>query len=235
MAVNLSFQNAKILFCSKLGDKNCEKALRFLTQSCSNVAICTGDWGDDIPPEMLSWSGDYILSYMSKWIIPESVLKRASSAAINFHPGPPSRPGAASVNYALYDGDKEFGVTCHYMTSKVDSGKIIMTRKFPVFESDNVSSLLKRSHEELLELFIEIVSTLKEGKDLPESADTWNRENFHTRKDINGQLRRIPADISKEELERRIRATLFENWKPYLAIHGIKFVMETGNRETDNP
>jgi len=222
----LSFKDAKVLFCSKSGDENCEKALSFLTQSCSNVTVCTGDWGDDIPREMFSWEGDYILSYTSKWIIPEFVLKRAESGAINFHPAPPTRPGAACANYALYEGDNEFGVTCHHMISKVDSGKIILTRKFPIFESDNVSSLLKRSHEKLLELFIEIVSILKEGKDLPESTEIWNRENFHTRKDINENLRRIPADISKEELEKRIRATLFGDWKPYLVIHGIKFFME---------
>jgi len=222
----MGFKDAKILFCSKFGDENCEKALCFLKQNCSNVTVCTGDWGDDIPPEMFSWAGDYIFSYMSKWVIPESVLKRAGSCAINFHPAPPSRPGAACVNYALYDGDNEYGVTCHHMTSKVDSGRIIMTRKFPVFEYDNVRSLLKRSHEKLLELFIEIVSILREGKDLPESAEVWNRANFHTRKDINESLRRITADINKEELERRIRATLFEDWKPYVLIHGIKFVME---------
>ena len=225
------FRNAKILFCTKTGDENCEKALCFLKQKCLNVTVCAGDWGDDIPPEMFLWAGDYILSFMSKWVIPESILKRAVSSAINFHPAPPSRPGAACVNYALYDGDIEYGVTCHHMTFKVDSGKIIMTRRFPVFESDNVSSLLKRSHEKLLELFIEIVSILSEGKDLPESTEVWNRKNFHTRNDINENLRRITADINKEELERRIRATLFEGWKPYVEIHGIRFNMEGKDRD----
>ncbi|MCL2147316.1 MAG: hypothetical protein FWH52_05870 [Synergistaceae bacterium] len=222
----MDFYDAKVLFCSKSGDENCEKALYFLTQNCSNVTICTGDWGDEIPPIMFSWVGDYILSYMSKWIIPESVLKNACLGAINFHPGPPSRPGAAGVNYALYDGDREFGVTCHHMAPKVDDGKIIMTKKFPINGSDNVSSLLKRSHEKLLELFFDIVSILVGGKYLPESTEKWDRTNFHTRNDLNENLRRIPADISKEELARRIRATFFNEWKPYLVIHGVKFYMD---------
>ena len=227
----MNFQDAKILFCSKSGDENCEKALHFLEQNCSNVIACRGDWGDDIPPEMFSWTGDYIFSYMSKWVIPESVLKRADSCAINFHPAPPSRPGAACVNYALYDGDNEYGVTCHHMTSKVDAGKIIMTKKFPILGSDNVSSLLNRSHNKLLELFIEIVSILKEGKDLPESKEIWNRTNFHTRKDINEKLRRITADISREEFDKRVRATLFEDWRPYVLIHGVRFIMENKDRD----
>ena len=221
----LNFYDARVLFCSKSDDENCEKALNFLMQNCSNVTVCIGDWGDSIPPMMFSWSGEYILSYTSKWIIPESILKNASLAAINFHPAPPSRPGAACANFALYDGDTEFGVTCHHMIPLVDSGKIIVARKFPIFESDNVSSLLNRSHEELLKLFIEIVTILKEGKNLPESDEVWNRKNFHTRDELNGNLRRISADISKEELERRIRATLYNEWKPYIVIHGVKFYM----------
>ncbi|MCL1875130.1 MAG: hypothetical protein FWF87_02580 [Synergistaceae bacterium] len=222
----MSFYDTKVLFCSKSDDENCWQALNYLTRNCSNVTVCTGDWGDDIPSEMFSWTGDYILSYMSKWIIPESVLKNARIGAINFHPGPPERPGASCANYALYDGDSEFGVTCHHMTSKVDAGKIIMTKRFPIHESDDVSSLLKRSHGVLLELFCDMVSILKEGKNLPESSETWDRKNFHTRNDLNENLRRISADISKEELERIVRATLFNEWRPYLKIHGIKFVME---------
>jgi len=222
----LNFNEAKVLFCSKSDDENCEKALYFLRQNCSNVTVCTGDWGDEIPSEMFSWTGDYIFSYMSKWIIPESVLNRANALTINFHPAPPSRPGAASANYALYEGDKEFGVTCHYITSKVDSGKIIMTKKFHIFDYDNVSSLLKRTHEKLLELFIEIVTIIKEGRDLPECDEIWNRSNFHKRNDLNENLRRIPADVSIEEFERRIRATVFNEWKPYIVIHGVKFFME---------
>jgi methionyl-tRNA formyltransferase len=224
--VNLSFHDAKVLFCSKSNDENCEKALYFLTQNCSNVTVCVGDWGDDIPSEMLSWAGDFILSYMSKWIIPESVLKSASLGAINFHPGPPSHPGAAGANYALYDEDSEFGATCHHMEPKVDAGKIIMTKRFPILESDNVNSLLKRTHETLFEFFFEIVSILIEGKNLPVSAEKWDRTKFHTRSELNENLRRIPTDISKEELSRRIRATLFNEWKPYLVIHGVKFIMK---------
>lgn len=222
----MSFDNAKVLFCSKSNDESCGQALNYLTQNCSNVTVCTGDWGDDIPSEVFSWRGDYLLSYMSKWIIPESVLEKARIGAINFHPGPPGRPGAACANYALYERDSEFGVTCHYMTSKVDDGKIIMTKKFPIYESDDVCTLLKRSHGKLLELFYDIVSILKENRDLPESSEMWDRTNFHTRKDLNENLRRVSVDISKEELERIVRATLFNEWRPYLKIHGVKFSME---------
>lgn len=227
----MGFYDAKVLFCSKSGDENCEKALEYLKQNCSNLTICMGDWGDVIPPEMYSWAGDYILSFMSKWIIPESVLKKAQRGAINFHPGPPSHPGAACANYALYDGDSEFGVTCHHMTPKVDSGKIIMTRKFPIHASDNVSSLLERTHGETLKLFFDIITIIREGNNLPESTETWDRTNFHTRNDLNENLRKISADVSEEEFKRIVRATLFNEWKPYLMIHGVKFVMEEDNEQ----
>lgn len=222
----MTFRNARVLFCSKSDGWICERALSFLRMNCENLTVCTGDWGDKLPEQMLSWRGDYIISFMSKWIIPKSVLDSAQVAAINFHPAPPARPGAACANFALYDGDKKYGVTCHHMTEKVDSGDIIMTKKFPILESDTVASLLSRTHDSLLDLFFDVVCLLAEDKPLPKSGEKWKQKNFHTRKDLNEGLRKIPLDVSEQELARRIRATSFENWKPYLYLHGVKFLME---------
>lgn len=222
----MNLRKANVLFCSKSGDANCESALKFLRENCDEITACMGGWGDEMPNEMLSWRGDYIISFMSKWIIPSSLLERAEIAAINFHPAPPARPGAACANFALYDGDTEYGATCHHMETKVDSGKIIKTKKFPILEDDDVESLLERTHDCLLKLFFDVMLVLIDGRPLPESAERWVRENFHTRKDLNEGLRKIPPDVSESELKRRIRATSFGDWKPYLEIHGVKFIME---------
>ena len=42
-----------------------------------------------LPKEILSWSGDYILSYRNLYFLPKELLSAASKFAINFHPGPP--------------------------------------------------------------------------------------------------------------------------------------------------
>src|SRR4029078_1287121 len=46
-------------------------------------------------------------------ILRSVILGAANIAAINFHTGPPEWPGRGSCSFALYGGDKLFGVTSH--------------------------------------------------------------------------------------------------------------------------
>ena len=55
------------------------------------------------------------------------------------------------------DDDNRFGVTVHLMNEKVDSGKILSTKSFPITKKDNLFSLLNRTHNNLFKLFIEFV------------------------------------------------------------------------------
>ena len=82
-----------ILFLGKEDDKFCEKAQCFVKNNFKNSDVFLGKWGDSFPDRINSWQGDYIISYLSRWIIPNSILSRARKAAINFHPGSPEYPG----------------------------------------------------------------------------------------------------------------------------------------------
>jgi methionyl-tRNA formyltransferase len=108
-------------------------AVSFCRQHFSDMTVCIGSWGDPIPEEMKNWEGDYIVSFLSRWIVPEKVLKSAAMASINFHPAPPEYPGVGCYNFALYNEDATYGVTCHHMAPKVDSGNIIDVMRFPLF------------------------------------------------------------------------------------------------------
>src|SRR4030095_109021 len=90
------------------------------------------------PQDLHNWKGDLIISYLSQWIIPQLLLEKAAVAALNFHPGPPEYPGIGCTNFAIYDNVDEFGVTCHHMAARVDTGKIIAVKRFPVYESETV-------------------------------------------------------------------------------------------------
>jgi hypothetical protein len=78
-----------ILFIGKKNDFFCECAMEFVKLHFSEHEILLGKKGEPFPEEAGWWRGDYIVSYLSPWIIPEHLLKRASKASINFHPGPP--------------------------------------------------------------------------------------------------------------------------------------------------
>ena len=99
-------------------------------------------------------------------------------AALNFHPGPPEYPGIGCTNFAVYDGANEFGITCHHMLSKVDTGDIIAVKRFPVFESDTVFTITQRCYSYIINLFYEIFYLLMNGKALPVSEEQWKRKPY---------------------------------------------------------
>ena len=213
--------NISLLFLGKADDSDCARALEFCHRNFARVKFCLGKWGDPLTDEIRQWEGDYIISFLSRWVIPEELLKRAKKAAINFHPAPPEYPGIGCTNFALYENAREYGVTCHHMAAKVDTGRIISVRRFPVYPDDGVAELLKRTYENQIALFFEVAQSMAEGKDLPVSNETWSRPPF-TRKQFN-ELFIVTRDMPKEEIARRVRAVSYRHWQPYVEIEGFKF------------
>lgn len=212
---------SSILFLGKADDKNCGVALEYLRQNFSQVTDHLGRWGDPFPKSLHTWQGDYIISYLSRWVVPQSLLNHAMIAAINFHPAPPEYPGIGCNNFALYEDAKEYGVTCHYMSAKVDTGRIIKVNRFPIFPEDGVDELLERTYEHQLALFMEIAQIILKGEKLPSSNEFWTRQPF-SRKQFN-ELFRITPDMGREEVLRRIRAISYKSWQPYMEFLGLKF------------
>jgi len=195
----------KILFIGKENDTYCREAADFVSLHFENTTIVTGKRGDDFPEEAKKWKGDIIISYLSQWIIPRAVLENAGMAALNFHPGPPEYPGIGCTNFAIYNREKIFGVTCHHMAAQVDTGKIVAVKRFPLFEDDTVYSITWRCYAIILALFYEIFYTIIQVEPLPESIEHWNRKPF-LRKELD-DLCRLTPDMNSEETERRIKAT----------------------------
>ena len=211
-----------VLFLGKSSDKHCQKALEFCQENFITVSAYLGKWGDRLPEEVRRWKGDYIVSYLSRWIVPSSVLESAQVAAINFHPASPEYPGIGCNNFALYENARTYGVTCHTMASKVDTGQIIAVTRFPVLPEDDVRSLLLRTYDHQLSLFQDIVKTILAGNKLPVSSEKWARKPF-TREEFN-ELSKITPEMSAEEVARRIRATSFGVWQPTVEIAGYSFM-----------
>lgn len=211
-----------VLFVGKQNDPCGEQARAYLAQTFPEVTAVLGRRGDPLPSEVQDWRGDMIVSYLSPWIIPSPVLKQASVAAINFHPGPPDYPGIGCTNFAIYREEKVFGVTCHHMDPTVDTGSIIAVRRFPLLPSDSVYSLTQRCYAEILALSYDIFGRLALGQSLPESDEKWTRKPYR-RSQLNA-LCRIEPDMDFSEVRRRVRATTFPGAPgAYVEIAGIRF------------
>jgi methionyl-tRNA formyltransferase len=210
-----------LLFLGKADDPYCERALAYCQSHFHPVVSCLGRWGDALPEEARSWRGDYIISYLSRWIVPATLLASAGKAAINLHPASPAYPGIGCNNFALYENAREYGVTCHHMAPNVDAGPIIAVRTFPILPDDNVATLLGRTYENQIALFLEIAALMAEGRDLPISNERWARRPF-TRREFN-ELFKITPGMTQEEIARRVRAVSYEGFQPYLDLGGYRF------------
>jgi methionyl-tRNA formyltransferase len=174
----------------------------------THANIFSGSRKDKLPPEVVNWKGDLMISFISSWIYPASLLQNAALAAINFHPGSPEYPGTGCTNFAVYEGAKEYGVTCHYMNASVDSGKIIAVKRFDIKKEDTVYSITQHCYKLIEEMFYEIMQGLLSGKEFPRSDETWKRKPF-TRKQLD-ELCTIRPDMTEEEIRLRIKATTYK-------------------------
>lgn len=197
-----------VLFLCKKDNEYAGRATAFVQQHFPVHTVFSGGRKDKLPADVLNWKGDLLISFISPWIYPASLLTSASVAAINFHPGSPEYPGTGCTNFAIYNGEKEYGITCHHMNATVDSGNIIQVKRFPVSEEDTVYGVTQHCYKLIEESFYEMMGLLLSGKPLPVTNEQWKRKPY-TRKQLD-ELCTITPEMSEEEINRRIKATTYK-------------------------
>jgi methionyl-tRNA formyltransferase len=196
----------RILFLTKRKPL-AEDAAELIMLHSNSAEIIYGNINDPFPEHILSREFDYVISYISPWIIPKVVLDNAKIAAINFHPGPPEYPGIGCTNFAIYNGEKEYGITVHHMNEKVDTGDIITVERFPILEQDTVYTLTQRCYAYIFVSFCKILPQVLADDLLGKSNEKWKRKPF-TRGELNW-LCVISKDMTEDEIERRLKATTY--------------------------
>lgn len=217
-------QEFRVLFLGKKDNLFAERAADFISRHFRHPVIFFGSRHDKLPGEVLNWRGDLLISFISSWIIPDTLLQNVSYAAINFHPGSPEYPGTGCTNFAIYNGEKEYGVTCHYMKATVDTGNIIAVKRFSLKEEDTVYSVTQHCYGLIEELFYEIMDGILQGRSLPSSPEQWKRKPY-TRKQLD-ELCCIKPGMTEEEIERRIKATTYKGPWAYTKIGSKIFKLQ---------
>ena len=186
--------------------------------------------GEQLPHNVLNWTGDYIFAFRSLAIVPMETVKSASLAAVNFHPGPPEFPGSGCTNFALYEESDSFGVTAHLIEEVVDSGRILAFRRFPIAFEDDVVSLTRKTHSELFilasSLIAEALSDYKWIKRISAGGNTvahWS--GTRRRASALNELSNVPPTITAEELEKRVRAFHHPKFPLSVTLHGRRFLL----------
>jgi methionyl-tRNA formyltransferase len=165
-----------------------------------------------------------LVAFVTPVIVPGSVLSQLGYGAFNFHPGPPSYPGWAPSHFALYDRAEEFGVTMHAMVEQVDAGPIIEFASFPIPPHTSVLGLEGLAYAHLAFMFWRMAKWLASDLVPPPALPMQWANRKYSRKNYRAMCD-IPLDISKSELERRLKifGGNYFGVAPTIRLHGVEF------------
>ncbi len=98
-------------------------------------------------------------------MLPEVVWSMPRMGTFNLHASLlPQYRGAAPINWAVINGETQTGVTTFFLSHEIDTGKIILQRRLPILDGDDVGKV----HDSLMvmgaDLVKETVNLLLEGK-----------------------------------------------------------------------
>lgn len=97
-------------------------------------------------------------------MIPDAVINLPPKNTINVHGSLlPKYRGAAPMQYSILNGDETAGVTVMYVTSKLDSGDIILSESLSVGENETLGELSKRLADLGAEALIKAMDEIESG------------------------------------------------------------------------
>ena len=111
----------------------------------------------EIAPELIA-----VVAYGK--ILPKSVLDYPKYGCVNVHVSLlPKYRGAAPMQRAIIEGEKETGVTIMYMAEGVDTGDIIAAEAFPIGAEDDFEAIHDRSAEVGARLLVKTIKDIADG------------------------------------------------------------------------
>ncbi len=98
-------------------------------------------------------------------MLPEVVWNMPPMGTINVHGSLlPQYRGAAPINWAIINGEKETGVTTFKLQHEIDTGNILMQAKMPIGENETAGEVHDRMKEIGAQLLVKTVQELSLGQ-----------------------------------------------------------------------
>ena len=98
-------------------------------------------------------------------ILPDRLLSIPRFGSINLHPSLlPKYRGAAPIQWALLNGDKETAVTTIILSKRIDSGSILLQELVDIKEDDNYGTLSDRLSKLGSKIVVKTIDGIESGK-----------------------------------------------------------------------
>jgi methionyl-tRNA formyltransferase len=97
-------------------------------------------------------------------MLPELVWNMPRLGSVNLHGSLlPQYRGAAPINWAVINGEKETGVTTFKLQHEIDTGEILLQESFPIGENETAGEVHDRMKEVGARVLVETVRGLADG------------------------------------------------------------------------
>lgn len=178
-------------------------------------------------------------------MLPEVVWSMPELGSFNIHGSLlPQYRGAAPINWAIINGEKETGVTSFFLKHEIDTGDMIFQSRVPILEEDDFGSVYEKLKYEGAKLALRTVQAIEQNdvQPLPQAASgdikhapkifketceiNWNQPAEKVRDFIRG-LSPYPAAWT------RIGDKSFKIFKSEV-LENAAYTSEPGQIETDN-
>jgi UDP-4-amino-4-deoxy-L-arabinose formyltransferase/UDP-glucuronic acid dehydrogenase (UDP-4-keto-hexauronic acid decarboxylating) len=132
---------------------------------------------------------DIIFSFYYRNLIAPSILDIPKYGSLNLHGSLlPKYRGRCPVNWVILKGEKETGVTLHYMTPRPDDGDIVIQNKVSISPDDTAMTLHGKLKEAAGKMLDEILPLIKIGKAPRRSQDDSLATYFGGRGPQDGEI-----------------------------------------------
>jgi methionyl-tRNA formyltransferase len=199
-------------------------------------------------PELAEWIHaqriDLLLNVHSLFLIHPAVAAAPRIGSFNLHPGPlPHYAGLDTPSWAIYNGEREYGVTVHWMDAGIDTGAVAYEARFAVEDDETGLSLSAKCVRFGVPLVDHLIADAdRDPRSIPVLLqDSARRRYFKRQPPQDGWL---AWDKSVRDVDAFVRAadfTPFESpWgHPRAALNRMQFgvvkVAATGERSTEAP
>jgi len=184
---------------------------------------------------------DLIVSIAYDQIFRGPALRVAKTGTINLHAGLlPAYRGRNVINWAIINGEKEVGLTSHFINEGIDSGDLLIQNTLPIGWRDDYNTMLKKVQEALPKLAVETCSsivnnayarvpqpedraTYMPGREEGDEWIDWSDKSINIYNKIRGITRPGPGAVSIHNGKRVtiLRAEYELDWPDYAATPGV--------------
>ena len=178
------------------------------------VKLCAEKWGipvfqpervrrPEVSERLRQEGADLIVVAAFGQILSQEILDMPAHGAVNVHASLlPKYRGAAPIQWAVINGEKESGVTIMQMDAGLDTGDILLQRAVPLEEGETAESLYDKLAVLGGELLVEALPQIEAGTLSPAAQDPAA---MSYAKMLHKEMGNIDWNSSAQRIERLVR------------------------------